>query len=105
MRYHSSNLKSSLSSRHETVFSKAFSFTQKSFPSTNSLFPLSFFFSLTFRFCSIVRPPRGYVKTKKLLHTLRVGIVWCGRWDLNPRTPTGQAPQACASKTLPVFDG
>ena len=25
---------------------------------------------------------------------------WCGRWDLNPRTPTGQAPQACASKTL-----
>src|SRR5712692_9617404 len=25
---------------------------------------------------------------------------WCGRWDLNTRTPTGQAPQACASKTL-----
>ena len=27
-------------------------------------------------------------------------MVWCGRWDSNPRTPTGQAPQACASTTL-----
>src|SRR6267143_4654662 len=32
----------------------------------------------------------------------QISSVWCGRWDLNPRTPTGQAPQACASKTLPV---
>ncbi len=21
---------------------------------------------------------------------------WCGGWDLNPRTPTGQEPQSCA---------
>ena len=21
---------------------------------------------------------------------------WCGEWDSNPRTPTGQAPEACA---------
>ena len=21
---------------------------------------------------------------------------WCGGWDLNPRTPTGQPPQGCA---------
>src|SRR5437867_2746857 len=23
-------------------------------------------------------------------------IVWCGGWDLNPRTPTGQGPEPCA---------
>src|SRR5947199_10405178 len=27
-------------------------------------------------------------------------LVWCGRWDSNPRTPTGHAPQACATTTL-----
>ena len=21
---------------------------------------------------------------------------WCGGWDLNPRTPTGQGPEPCA---------
>jgi hypothetical protein len=23
-------------------------------------------------------------------------LSWCGRWDSNPRTPTGQEPQSCA---------
>src|SRR5437867_578150 len=23
-------------------------------------------------------------------------IVWCGGWDLNPRTPAGQGPEPCA---------
>src|SRR5438132_12007950 len=46
--------------------------------------------------------PRRVCRIKKLLHTLQARTVWCGRWDLNPRTPTGQAPQACASKTLTV---
>ena len=25
-----------------------------------------------------------------------IGVEWCGEWDSNPRTPTGQAPEACA---------
>jgi len=36
----------------------------------------------------------------RTIDIVRIGsAIWCGRWDLNPRTPTGQAPQACASKT------
>src|SRR5439155_5187155 len=23
-------------------------------------------------------------------------VKWCGGWDLNPRTPTGQGPEPCA---------
>src|SRR5438093_9506903 len=25
-----------------------------------------------------------------------VPVQWCGGWDLNPRTPTGQGPEPCA---------
>jgi hypothetical protein len=33
--------------------------------------------------------------------TLAFAVIWgaiwlCRGWDLNPRTPTGQAPEACA---------
>src|SRR5712691_8612535 len=59
------------------------------------------FFANYFSLLSFSLPPGGVSENKKLLHTLQARIVWCGRWDLNPRTPTGQAPQACASKTLP----
>src|SRR5260370_20949235 len=64
MRCRRRNLKkSSLSSRHETVFSKEFSFTEKSFPSTNSLFFVIFSFLL-----SIVRPPEVYLNKKTPSH-------------------------------------
>src|SRR5437879_613208 len=26
----------------------------------------------------------------------KIRLVWCGGWDLNPRTPTGQGPEPCA---------
>src|SRR6266699_4671342 len=44
--------------------------------------------------------PPGVCLNKKSPSHFTGENVWCGRWDLNPRTPTGQAPQACASKTL-----
>ena len=89
-RCHSRNLKSSLSSRHETVFPKEFSFTEKSFPSTNSLFPLSFFFSLSFRFCYLLSdPPRGVSENKKLPHTLRAGTAMAPGVGFEPTRPEG----------------
>src|SRR5439155_23631823 len=61
------NLKSSCSPRHKVALWK--SPPRKS--SRHSLFfPLSFLFPLTNFFpLTISRPPRGYVKTKKVLHT------------------------------------
>src|SRR5439155_12886043 len=59
----------------------------------NSCYPLSFLFLLT-----ISRPPRGYVKTKKVLHTF-TPIWWTGQ-DLNPR-PFGHPRQnAYANRTF-----
>ena len=65
---------------------------------------LIFVFLLSFLFLlSKMRPPGGVSENKKTpSHFTSLDPVWCGRWDLNPRTPTGQAPQACASKTLHV---
>src|SRR2546428_1493981 len=27
---------------------------------------------------------------------IEIRLMWCGGWDLNPRTPTGQGPEPCA---------
>ena len=39
---------------------------------------LSFFFLLTIFFCYLFLDPQGYVKTQKLLHTLRVELYGAG---------------------------
>src|SRR5205807_6940298 len=62
------NLKSSCSPRHKAALWK--SPLRKSSGLTYALFPLSFLFLLTFLFpLTISRPPRGYGRTKKVLHT------------------------------------
>ncbi len=43
--------------------------------------------------------PRDAKHRRKASEQIFQLFLWCGRWDLNPRTPAGQAPQACASKT------
>jgi len=37
-----------------------------------------------------------YSKANSSSIEVLVFIKWCGEWDSNPRTPTGQAPEACA---------
>ena len=72
------------------------------------IFPLSanYFFLLSFLFLlSEMDPPGGMSQQENSFTLYGLEPVWCGRWDLNPRTPTGQAPQACASKTLPFSTG
>src|SRR5207245_2882518 len=62
------NVKNSCSPRHKAALWK--SPPRKSSGLTYPLFPLSFLFPLTNLFpLTISRPPRGYARTKKVLHT------------------------------------
>src|SRR2546425_9639803 len=79
---------------------------QRAKNSLSFFFLVSIFFCYLFFFSYLKCDPRGGMSEQKNSFTLyKPRTVWCGRWDLNPRTPTGQAPQACASKTLSIFDG
>src|SRR5438034_5896922 len=84
-----------------------FTGAKKSFSPTPNFFSCYLFYMLlSFLFCYLLcDPPGASENSRNPSHFTTAEPKWCGRWDLNPRTPTGQAPQACASKTPSAITG
>ena len=40
--------------------------------------------------------PTNHKVSSQKVRVLDLPVKWCGGWDLNPRTPTGQGPEPCA---------